>query len=165
MDPDLAPHGHIRPLQPGDRNLLVDLVRATNVFTDDEVDIAAELIDIVLDRPDQRDYSIFVYDKHGAVLGYYCIGPTPGTEATFDLYWIAVARGSQGSGIGAALEAHLVALIRSRNGRLVIAETSSTPRYDGTRAFYVRRGYTELSRIRQYYRPDDDLVVFGKYLV
>jgi ribosomal protein S18 acetylase RimI-like enzyme len=165
MDPDVAHQGRIRSLMPGDRDALVDLVRATDVFTEDEIDIASELIDIVIEQPDQQDYIIHVYDDGSAILGYYCIGPTPGTDSTFDLYWIAVAVGNQGSGIGAALDAHLIDVIRSRGGRLVIAETSSTPRYDRTRAFYVRRGYTEVSRIRDYYRSGDDLVVFGKYLV
>jgi hypothetical protein len=50
------------------------------------------------------------------------------------------------------------------SGRLIIAETSSLPRYQRTRDFYVRRGYTELAKIVDYYRPGDDLVVYGKYL-
>ena len=41
-----------------------------------------------------------------AVLGYYCIGPTPATEGTFDLYWIAVEPSLHGRGVGSALNAH-----------------------------------------------------------
>ena len=29
---------------------------------------------------------------------------------------------------------------------------------------HVARGYAELARINEYYRPGDDLVVYGKYL-
>jgi ribosomal protein S18 acetylase RimI-like enzyme len=131
------------------------------MFSEAEVAIAMELIDAALDRPDQRDYLINVYDAGGEVLGYYCIGPTPGTDGTFDLYWIAVSAAAQGTGIGRMLDGHARDLVRSMGGRLMIAETSSTPRYDATRRFYAGRGYEEVARIRNYYRQADDLVVYG----
>jgi GNAT superfamily N-acetyltransferase len=154
----------IRPLRREDRAPLESLVRATGVFTEDEVGIALELIDVVLDRPGQKDYIIRVSEEGGAVAGYYCVGPTPATESTFDLYWIAVDPARHGTGVGASLDRHALDLIRELGGRLVIAETSSRPAYDGTRAFYLRRGYSELARIKEYYRPGDDLVVYGRYL-
>lgn len=158
---DVDHRQHIRPLRRTDREPLLELIRATEMFAEAEVAIALELLDAVLDRPGQRDYIVHVYDAGGRVLGYYCIGPTPGTEGTFDLYWIAVAREAQGTGIGGALDRHARDFVRSMGGRLMIAETSSTPRYDATRRFYISRGYAEVARIRGYYRPDDDLVVFG----
>ncbi|MBK7257377.1 MAG: GNAT family N-acetyltransferase [Ignavibacteriae bacterium] len=157
--------GTIRPLLRSDREPILRLIRATGVFSDEETAIAAELIDIVLDRPDQKDYEIAVYDEGAGPLGYTCIGPTPGTEGTFDLYWIAVDPALHGRGIGRELDLHVERSVRERNGRLIVAETSSTPRYDATRMFYQRRGYAELSRIADYYRPGDDLVVYGRYLV
>jgi ribosomal protein S18 acetylase RimI-like enzyme len=160
-----SPGTVIRPLRRDDRTPLKQIVEDTGVFSEAEVDIALELIDVVLDRPGQKDYGIAVSEDDGTVTGYYCIGPTPGTIGTFDLYWIAVAPSRHGQGIGAALDAHAEAAIRAAGGRLIVAETSSTPRYDATRAFYVRRGYTEVARITEYYKPGDDLVVFGKYLV
>jgi len=161
---DLPEGAAIRPLRPGDRLPLKTLLEATEVFTGDEIGIALELIDTVLNIPGQQDYVVGVYDHHGPA-GYYCIGPTPGTDGTFDLYWIAVDPLRHGQGIGSALDRHAAAYIRSHNGRLIVAETSSTPRYDRTRKFYQTRKYAELARIRDYYRPGDDLVVYGKVLV
>jgi ribosomal protein S18 acetylase RimI-like enzyme len=154
----------IRPLKPQDREHLIALLIETEVFTREEMDIAIELIDIVLTDPDQKDYIIYVYDEGYGPVGYYCIGPTPATDATFDLYWIAVKPTVQSNGIGRKLNEHAEALIRSRGGRLVIAETSSLPLYEKTHRFYQAQGYTQLSRIRDYYRQGDDLVVYGKYL-
>jgi len=163
--PGASPRGTIRPLQPQDREPIRLLLQETGMFTDDEVGIALELVDTVLTRPEQKDYIIHTFSLDSIVLGYYCVGPTPGTEGTFDLYWIAVAPSGQGQGIGTALDRHAESFVRSLHGRLIVAETSSREIYDPTRKFYLGRGYTELSRITDYYRPGDDLVVYGKYLI
>jgi len=154
----------IRALRSSDVESLHTLLVETDVFTPEEIDIALELIQAVLDKADQKDYVIRVCEEGGEVEGYYCVGPTPVTASTFDLYWIAVKPSSQGKGIGKKLMAHAEELIQSLGGRLVVAETSSTQRYDKTRQFYLNTGYTELARIREYYRAGDDLVVYGKYL-
>lgn len=155
----------IRSLRPEDKEPIRQLLAATEVFTTDEIDIAMELVDVVLQRADQRDYIVNVCEDGGSVLGYYCMGPTPGTTGTFDLYWIAVHPSLHGRGVGGKLDAHAEALARSQGGRIVIAETSSQPKYAATRMFYVHHGYREVARIQDYYRPGDDLVVYGKYLV
>jgi ribosomal protein S18 acetylase RimI-like enzyme len=156
--------GTIRPLRRTDRQLLETLLTETAVFSPEEVKIALELIDIVLDQPGQKDYVVWAHETAGIVDGYYCLGPTPATRGTFDLYWIAVAPSRQGKGIGRALSRHAEDLSRSLGGRLLIAETSSRPDYAPTRRFYRNAGYTELSKIRDYYKEGDDLVVYGKYL-
>ncbi len=153
----------IRPLHPSDVQSLRRLLIDTNVFTPEEIGIALELMHAVLEQPEQKDYLIRVYDD-GEVLGYYCVGPTPATEATFDLYWIATKPSVHGRGIGRALTTHAEGLVRSLGGRLILVETSSTPQYEKTRRFYLKAGYEELARIRDYYRPGDALVVYGKYL-
>jgi ribosomal protein S18 acetylase RimI-like enzyme len=154
----------IRPLRRDDREVLRSIVAGTGMFSDDEVGIAVELMDVVLDRHGQKDYVIRVAEEEGRVAGYYCIGPTPATEGTFDLYWIVVDARAQGRGTGRMLEEHASALTKELGGRLLVAETSSQPKYESTRAFYRRRGYSEVARIREYYRPGDDLVVYAKYL-
>jgi GNAT superfamily N-acetyltransferase len=154
----------VRRLRAEDREPLHRILRATGVFTDDEVEIALELIDAALNRPEQKDYIIYTYEDASGVQGYYCVGPTPATASTFDLYWIAVNPDVHGRGVGSVLQAHAEELIRSRGGQLIIAETSSQPRYENTRMFYLKRGYAEVARIRDYYRGGDDLVVYGKYL-
>lgn len=155
----------IRALLGKDREPLRALLIETDVFTPDEVEIALELIDAVLNHPGQKDYIIHCCEANGEVVGYYCIGPTPATNGTFDLYWIAVKPTTQGMGIGGMLNKHAEAIVRSMGGRLLIAETSSQPKYKKTRGFYLTHGYSELARIQDYYRLGDDLVVYGKYLI
>jgi ribosomal protein S18 acetylase RimI-like enzyme len=155
----------IREIVKSDRESIRQLLIATGVFSEEEIEIALELIDVCLSNPEQTDYEIFTYgDEHQGVLGYICIGPTPATESTYDLYWIAVSPDSHGKGIGSALLEFIEHRLSERKARLLIAETSSTSRYDKTRLFYQRKGFEQLAWIKAYYKPDDDLVIYGKYL-
>ena len=153
----------IRELRAGDRAPIEQLLRETGVFLPEEVTVALELVDEALKRPEQKDYIFFVYDENGAANGYVCIGPTPMTDGTFDLYWIAVSPNAQNKGIGRALNMRAEEYVHDNGGRLMIIETSSKSSYDRTRKFYEDAGYVQLAEITNYYRLDDDLVVYGKY--
>jgi ribosomal protein S18 acetylase RimI-like enzyme len=154
----------LRPMVKADRQPVLELIRATGFFTPDEVKVAEELIDIYLQQPDQRDYFIVVVEnEQGRVAGYMTYGPTPLTEGTWDLYWIAVSPADQGKGYGQQLVRWLEEEVRKRKGRLIIIETSSQPKYEPTRKFYEKLGYAEVARIPDFYRPGDDRVIFGKY--
>ncbi len=156
---------NIRPMTGEDRAAVLQLIHATRMFTEEEERVAAELIDAYLTEPDQKDYIIDVAaGAAGAAEGYLCYGPTPLTEGTFDLYWIAVHPGRHNQGLGTALVAHMERQIRRQGGRLVIVETSSREAYASTRRFYLGRGYHEASRIKDYYRPGDDCVTYCKYI-
>jgi len=134
-------------------------------FTDEEVQIAIELIGIVLNNSSQLDYVInTAISEHGNVVGYYCLGPTSLTIGTYDLYWIAVQPSFHNRGIGKQLLHHAEDYVIDRGGRLIIVETSSQNKYEKTRKFYSRNQYNELSRIKDYYKIGDDLVTYGKYV-
>ncbi len=155
---------NIRQLGKADRDNVIALVRRTNVFSEEEIEVAGELLDIVLNEPNQNDYIVYVSSEESAVTGYFCIGQTPLTVGTYDLYWIAVDPDHQGKGIGKHLLRFAEQLVKETGGRLIVAETSSTEKYRATRMFYQQSGYAEVTRIRDYYRNGDDLVIYGKYL-
>lgn len=155
----------IRPFVKEDIQPLREILHATDVFKEEEIVVAVELMEIVAGEPDQQDYVMATYvDEASIVRGYYCIGPTPMTRSTFDLYWIAVDPAMHGKGIGRELNRHSEEYITGRGGTLIVAETSSQPKYEKTRVFYLRNNYIEASRIRDYYSPGDDLVVYTKHL-
>ena len=155
----------IRPFQKEDLQPLVQLVQATDVFREEEVAIARELMEIVAEDKDQKDYVIATsVDESNTVRGYYCVGHTPMTETTYDLYWIAVDPQMHGKGIGKQLLLHCEEHVRQQGGRLIIAETSSMEKYAKTRLFYEHHHYTQASRIENYYAPGDGLVVYIKHL-
>ena len=94
--------------------------------------------------------------------GFACYGPTPGTDRTFDLYWIAVHPSAQGTGSGTTLLSVVERRLEHTAAKLFVGETSSRPEYDPTRAFYRARGWAEAARLRDFYAPSDDRVIFTK---
>ncbi|MFZ2955671.1 MAG: GNAT family N-acetyltransferase [Candidatus Ozemobacteraceae bacterium] len=160
---------HIRELCASDREPIREIVKATDFFTSEEVDVAIELVDEALENPDQQDYFFGVAEreeegKETAVVGYVCYGERPLTEGTYDLYWVVVDPGIQRGGVGRELMRWAERRIHERGGRIVLAETSGKPEYESTREFYRRIGYREEARIVDFYRAGDDLVMFTKHL-
>lgn len=155
----------IRKFLEKDRAQLLNLLNDTQAFTPTEIEVALELVDIYLTKTDQKDYDIYsASDNDDTLLGYICIGPTPLTIGTYDLYWIAVRTDQQGRGIGKKLINFAESKVKENNGRLILIETSSQEKYEKTRRFYESVGYQLLSRIKDYYKIGDDLLVYGKYL-
>ncbi len=156
----------VRPLRRTDRRTVLDIIESAAMFTPEEVAVARELIDIFLDQPQQKDYILVVVeDGCSRVVGYLTYGPTPLTEGTYDLYWMAVATGEQGRGYGRELVDWLEKAVRDAAGRIILIETSSQPKYEKTRRFYAGLDYKEVSRIPDFYRKGDDRVTYVKSLV
>jgi len=147
-----------------DKSAVMTLLRDTGMFSDAEIDVAKELIDVYLFQPQQNDYSIVVIETpEGEVAGYMTYGPTPLTRGTYDLYWIAVSPREQGRGYGRQLMNWLENHLEENNGRLLIIETSSQIKYASTRSFYLKQLYRENVRIADFYQPGDDRIIYVKY--
>jgi ribosomal protein S18 acetylase RimI-like enzyme len=156
----------IRSLVLKDRAKLHSMLIEARVFNQEEIDVAMELIDIVLKDEKQRDYKIdCMVDDQDQPLGYICYGPTPMTEGTFDLYWIVVDPNSQGEGIGSKLLDFLEKVLREIGGRMILAETSSIPEYEKTQRFYFQKGFQEVARVPDYYYPGNDRITYCKKLL
>jgi GNAT superfamily N-acetyltransferase len=86
------------------------------------------------------------------------------TEGTYDLYWLVVADGARGRGIGGALFAAVEQELKQRGARIVRVETSSLEGQGGARRFYEKVGFRLSGAIADFYRQGDDLLVFAKAL-
>ena len=153
----------LRPVGRAQRAPLERLTRATGLFRPEEVALAVELLDESLAGDD--DYRFLGAYADDDLVGYACWGPTPGTQGTYDLYWIVVAPTWQGKGIGTQLLDAVEKALTADGCRLLVVETSSRADYAPTRTFYERRGYAQAARLPGYYAPDDDLVIYLKDLV
>jgi ribosomal protein S18 acetylase RimI-like enzyme len=178
----VAPAARIGALSPAHRERIKEILDATAVFRKEEIDVALELFDEVFprdaaappgaataatrrnDAPPTDSTYVFLgaFTPDDELVGYACYGPTPDTDRTFDLYWIAVDPTAQGSGGGTRLLTEVERRLEGLNARMLVVETSSRPEYAPTRAFYEKRGYAEAARMREFYAPGDDRVIFTK---
>ena len=164
------------------RERLREILDATAVFRPEDVQVALELFDEAFEKrgvPEKRDafghsrssspeaaasdYEfVGAFDSSGVLTGYACYGPTPGTDRTYDLYWIAVDPRRHGRGDGSLLLAEVERQLEARSARLLVVETSSRDVYQPTRHFYESRRYACVAHVRDFYAPEDDRVVYAK---
>lgn len=152
----------MRDLQSTDRPQLEHILTHCNAFTSAEVDCAMELLDSVLNNPEQRDYEVIVAEANGQVAGYVLFGAVPLSQDNYDLYWIATDPELHGQGFGRQLMAETESRLQTRGARMLCLETSSQEFYQRTRLFYEQGGYKEEARIRDFYRPGDDRITYVK---
>jgi len=164
----MSPNRTIRPMVAADRSGVFRILENAGNFTPEEVGTALELIDEWLELGEHSGYLTYVLESvsegESEVLGYVCFGPTPLTDATFDLYWIAVDKSRHRGGVGKRLLKFAEDEVTRRGGKLLLIETSSQETYGGTIAFYEKTGYELVGKIKEYYKPGDDKLIFVKRL-
>ncbi|MGH7617703.1 MAG: GNAT family N-acetyltransferase [Gemmatimonadaceae bacterium] len=160
-------------LQRGHRNRIREILDATSVFHDDEVQVALELFDETFAAgPARAPYDpgdgvanyefVGSFARDGQLIGYVCYGATPGTDRVYDLYWIATHPAFQGGGVGTLLLDEVERRLRQREARMLVVETSSRSDYRPTRQFYESRGYVASASVTDFYAPDDHRVIYAK---
>ena len=163
------------------RPRIAEILRGSRVFSREEIEVALDLFDESNEERGPRskeegiphssllvphsssDYLFLgAFTPEEVLVGFACWGPTPATDRTWDLYWIAVDTSLQGAGIGTILLEEVERRLVGQHVRMLIAETSSRSDYAATRGFYERRGYTAAARVRDFYAPGDDRIIFVK---
>jgi GNAT superfamily N-acetyltransferase len=156
--PNLAIH----PSPPGDRQEILELARATRVFSGAEEDTVLELFDAYRDNP-ASGYLFLSARETGRLVGFACYGETALTQGAYDLYWLSTLPEAQRQGVGRALFERVQQLALERGGRLIMIWTSASEPYAAAARFYERMGCAMVSRVADFYKPGDDLLVYVKY--
>lgn len=139
-----------------------ELAVASGLFGADDVGALEQVLaeHLAAEAPEGR-WS--VVERVGRVVGAGYWAPEPFGDRVWNLYFLAVDPAEQGTGVGAALVRHVRADLvaaGSQRARVLLVETSSTDQYAGARAFYAALGFEEEARVRDFYGPADDKVVF-----
>jgi GNAT superfamily N-acetyltransferase len=151
-------------LEAADCERIRALVESTRVFSAVEKQVAVELAEERLAKGPASGYHFVFAEWGGAVHGYACYGPIALTVGSYDLYWIAVDKASQGRGLGRALLEKVEELVRQEGGRRIYIETSTRPPYAPTRAFYLRCEYPLAVVLEDFYAPGDGKAIYAKTL-
>ena len=146
----------MRSIARGDAPAVVDLVVAAGMFTRDDAGFLLEALE-----PEGNTTCLVEDADDGAGLASVILyRPEEAADRAYDLTMIAVRPDLQRGGRGAALMRHAEDDLREQGQRLLVVRTSGTAQYDRTRAFYRKLGYTEHTRVPDYWTDGDDLVLF-----
>jgi GNAT superfamily N-acetyltransferase len=140
------------------------IVVSTDFFSREEHQMAVELVQERLLHGKASGYYFIIAETRAGMIGYACFGPIPGTQESFDLYWIAVKSDYRGTGIGKAILARAEQKIQDMGGRRIYVETSSRDLYHPTHIFYGRCGYVKEAALEEFYGPRDDKFILVKVL-
>jgi ribosomal protein S18 acetylase RimI-like enzyme len=156
----------IRTATQADIDAIKTIAVDSNMFEPNDVGFVDDTINGSIDGS-LEDHHWLVNETDAGVNGAAYYAPEPFSDRMWNLYFIAVHPSRQGGGVGEALIAHIESHLRDRgpdDAQVLIVETSSTEQYARTREFYVKRSFVEEARIRRFYGPADDKVVFWKLL-
>jgi ribosomal protein S18 acetylase RimI-like enzyme len=152
----------IRPTDPEDTPKLLEIARGTGVFKPAEIVALEEVLDDYHASNRDAGHRAVTLERDEGPIGFAYYAPAAMTDRTWYLWWIAVAKTTQARGLGSELLRAAEEEVGREGGRMLLIETSSLPHYEPTRRFYLKHGYEETARLRDYYADGDDLVVFRK---
>lgn len=157
----------IRDARQNDVSAITTIAVETEMFDADGATFVDDVVTGILDGTLSDHHFLVTEGSNGSVVGAAYFAPEPFSDRMWNLYFIAVHPSHQGKGIGGALVDHVERHLRRAGpdtSQVLIVETSSTDQYARTREFYPKQGYVEEARIRRFYGPDDDKVVYWKRL-
>lgn len=153
----------IRPIAPDDTTALIALANATGLFEPNQLEELGEMLSDYFDGNNDSNRFWIADDDSGLVGVAYCETERM-TDRTWNLQLIAIRPDRQGQGRGTALLRYVEQTLVERGGRMLLVETSGTPEFEYTRAFYRKCGYDEEARIRDFYTEGADKIVYRKAL-
>jgi D-alanine-D-alanine ligase len=154
----------VTPSVAEERGSILEAAALTDLFSPEEVETVAELLDDYLKNGAQSPYIFLSCKQDGQLVGFACYGHRDSTAGTYDLYWICTHPRHRRTGAGRRLMAEVEFRVLERGGYLVVLETSDNEAYRPTRDFYDAIGYNRVLHIPNFYKPDDGMVVYVKYL-
>ncbi|HEY9646009.1 MAG TPA: GNAT family N-acetyltransferase [Chroococcidiopsis sp.] len=146
-----------------DMPALLALAKVSGLFEPGQIeDLAQMLAEYFHHEGETAEF--WLTDCDSVPVGMAYVAPERMTEGTYNLYLLAVHPNYQRQGRGKALLHYVEQMLVERGERILLVETSGTEDFDYVREFYRHSGYAEEARIREFYAPGVDKIVFRKVL-
>jgi len=153
----------IRLTNPDEIPELIALAKETGLFELEQLDDLTKILKQHFDNRRESSDLWFTYRGKEPVAVAY-VAPERMTQGAWNLYLIAVHPNHQRKGYGKSLLQHIEQVLANRDERILLVETSGTDEFTYVRQFYRNNGYEEEARIREFYAPGVDKVIFRKSL-
>lgn len=153
-------NGKIRAVKQADIDGLKKVVDSSELFPSEYLD---EMISDYFNNPDTQDiWYTYINDNKPVAIGY-CV-PEKLTDGTYNLLAIGVSQGSQRKGLASEMMKYIEQLLKHKDGRILIVETSSDDAQISARNFYQKIGYSQAAVIKDFWKDGEDKIVFWKKL-
>jgi len=150
----------IRAVLRDDVDELKKVVDSCGLFPSEFLD--EMIFDFFTNDQSQDIWFTFVENNTPHAIGY-CV-PEEFTNGTYNLLAIGVSSEYQRSGIATEMMRYIENLIKQKEGRLLIVETSSDEAQMRARNFYNKMGYKQMAVIEDFWNDGEDKIVFWKKL-
>jgi ribosomal protein S18 acetylase RimI-like enzyme len=151
----------IKPSTIGDKDAILEIARKTGLFDGDELSGLDELFSrFVTGSLGVDHYWVTLHDENPVGVAYFA--PEKYSNRVWNLYFIATDPERHGRGLGSELIGYIEEFLRLRGERMLLVETSS--KLEGPSKFYIKQGFQQEGRIRDYYGDGDDKIIFRKKL-
>lgn len=150
----------IRPVTQSDIDELKKVIDSSELFPSEYLD---EMISDYLNNAETQDIWFTYIDNNLPTAVGYCV-PEKLTNGTYNLLAIGVSQNAQRKGVASEMMNYIEALLKHKNGRILIVETSSDDAQIGARNFYQKIGYTQAAVIKDFWKDGEDKIVFWKKL-
>ena len=150
----------IKAVTNSDLDGLKKVVDSSGLFPSAYLD---EMISDYFNNPETQDIWFTYIDNDKQVAIGYCV-PEKLTDGTYNLLAIGVSKGIQRTGVASQMMHYIEQLLKQKDGRLLLVETSSDEAQIGARNFYKKIGYTQAAVIKDFWKDGEDKIVFWKKL-
>jgi ribosomal protein S18 acetylase RimI-like enzyme len=150
----------IKAVTKSDLSGIKKVVDSSELFPSEYLD---EMISDYFNNPDTQDIWFTYIDNNRQIAIGYCV-PEKLTDGTYNLLAIGVSQDTQRKGIASQMMNYIEQLLKLKNGRILIVETSSDDAQIGARKFYQKIGYTQAAVIEDFWKDGEDKIVFWKKL-
>ena len=147
---------------PSDVETVREMLVSTGFFRDDEIPVAASMVEERLRDGKACSYEFIFLEMDGKPVAYANFGLIPCSLLSYDLYWIATHNDYRGKGLGSILLKETENQIAGLGGKAVYIETSSKEYYLPTQRFYEKNAYDLKARFADFYDYGDDKMVYVK---
>lgn len=151
---------NIKPVTQSDIDGLKNVLDSCGLFPSEYLD---EMISDYFNNADTKDIWFTYIDNNSPVAIGYCV-PEKLTNGTYNLLAIGVSENFQRKGIAIEMMNYIEQELKSKNGRILIVETSSDDAQIGARKLYKKIGYSQEAVIRDFWNEGEDKIVFWKKL-
>jgi ribosomal protein S18 acetylase RimI-like enzyme len=139
---------------------LKKVVDSSGLFPSSYLD---EMISDYLNNAHSKEIWITYFENNIPSAIGYC-APEKLTNGTYNLLAIGVSKESQRNGIATKMLSYIEQLLKLKDGRILIIETSSDKAQIEARKFYKKNGYIQMSIIKDFWDDGEDKIIFSKKL-